>query len=85
MARKVARLAGESESVAKRLKNLIPSLQELDRDAQALENARDTTRKGEYLAYMATLAFILTYTDFEGLPQDEVVSWLRRRVAETKS
>ncbi len=37
-ARKVARLAGEAESVATRLKNLIPDLQRLDLDSQALFN-----------------------------------------------
>ena len=36
-ARKVARLAGEAESVARRLKNLIPELQQLDLDSQALK------------------------------------------------
>jgi hypothetical protein len=39
-ARKVARLTGELESVARRLKNLIPELQRLDLDSQALGNAR---------------------------------------------
>lgn len=39
-ARKVARLIGELESVARRLKNLIPELQRLDLDSQALKNAR---------------------------------------------
>jgi uncharacterized protein (UPF0335 family) len=39
-ARKVARLAGELESVARRLKNLIPELQSLDLDSKALANAR---------------------------------------------
>ena len=36
-ARKVARLAGEAGSVARRLKNLIPELQQLDLDSQALK------------------------------------------------
>lgn len=36
-ARKVARLAGELDSVARRLKNLIPELQQLDLDSQALK------------------------------------------------
>ena len=36
-ARKVARLAGEADSVARRLKNLIPELQQLDLDSQALK------------------------------------------------
>jgi len=39
-ARKVARLAGESESVARRLKNLLPDIQRLELDSQALANAR---------------------------------------------
>ena len=38
-ARKVARLIGEQESVAKRLKNLIPDIQRLDLDSKALETA----------------------------------------------
>jgi len=42
-ARKVARLAGEAESVARRLKNLIPELQGLDLDSEALKTA--TQRK----------------------------------------
>ena len=83
-ARKVARLAGECESVARRLKNLTPELQSLDRDTKALETAQDTTRKGEYQAYMAALAFILTYRDDEDLSKDEVISWLRARVRETE-
>jgi hypothetical protein len=39
-ARKVARLAGELESVSRRLKNLIPDLQRLDLDSQALIHAK---------------------------------------------
>ena len=39
-ARKVARLTGELDSVARRLKNLIPELQQLDLDSQALKNAK---------------------------------------------
>jgi len=36
-ARKVARLAGELDSVSRRLKNFIPELQQLDLDSQALK------------------------------------------------
>ncbi len=39
-ARKVARLAGELDSVSRRLKNLIPELQSLELDSQALKNAK---------------------------------------------
>jgi len=39
-ARKVARLAGELDSVSRRLKNLIPELQQLDLDSQALAHAK---------------------------------------------
>jgi hypothetical protein len=39
-ARKVARLAGEASSLATRLKNLIPELQQLDADSEALKTAR---------------------------------------------
>ena len=43
-ARKVARLAGELDSVSRRLKNLIPELQELDLDSKALEHAKEQTK-----------------------------------------
>jgi len=46
-ARKVARLAGEAESVARRLKNLIPELQRLDLDSKALARGQDLA-KGQY-------------------------------------
>lgn len=39
-ARKVARLAGEMDSVSRRLKNLIPELQRLELDSQALVNGQ---------------------------------------------
>jgi len=39
-ARKVARLAGELDSVVRRLKNLIPELQRLDLDSQALAESQ---------------------------------------------
>jgi len=42
-ARKVARLTGELTSVAKRLKNLVPDLQRLDADSQALATAKQET------------------------------------------
>ncbi len=42
-ARKVARLTGEVTSVAKRLKNLIPDLQRLDADSQALTTAKQNS------------------------------------------
>lgn len=41
-ARKVARLIGEQESIAKRLKNLIPDLQLLDADSKALATAKQS-------------------------------------------
>lgn len=37
--RKVARLIGELESVDKRLKNLIPDLQRMELESQALQNS----------------------------------------------
>ena len=40
-ARKVARLVGELESVARRFKNLVPDLQLLDADSKALETAKN--------------------------------------------
>jgi len=42
--RKVARLIGEQDSVAKRLKNLIPEIQSLEHDSRALATARQTVR-----------------------------------------
>lgn len=39
-ARKVARLAGEANSLARRLKNLVPELQLLDADSAALKTAK---------------------------------------------
>jgi len=42
-ARKVARLVGEQESIARRFKNLVPDLQRLDADSKALATARQTT------------------------------------------
>lgn len=39
-ARKVARLIGELDSVARRLKNIIPDIQRLELDSRALTNAR---------------------------------------------
>jgi len=42
-ARKVARLIGEQESVAKRLKNLVPDLQRLDADSKALTTAKQNS------------------------------------------
>jgi hypothetical protein len=42
-ARKVARLIGEQESIAKRLKNLVPDIQQLDADSKALETAKQST------------------------------------------
>ena len=44
-ARKVARLAGELDSVSRRLKNLIPELQSLELDSQALKNAKAIYQK----------------------------------------
>lgn len=51
-ARKVARLVGEMESMARRLKNTIPNIQSLELDSQALANAkaqstRPDTDKGD--------------------------------------
>ncbi len=42
-ARKVARLTGELSSVAKRLKNLVPDLQQLDADSRALATAKQNS------------------------------------------
>jgi hypothetical protein len=53
-ARKVARLAGEIESTANRLKNLIPELQQLDLGNMALKNA-------------TTIGMVFTDNDLWGL------------------
>ena len=42
--RKVARLIGEQDSVARRLKNLVPELQRLELDSQALATARQLVK-----------------------------------------
>ncbi len=44
--RKVARLIGELDSVARRLKNLIPELQRLDLDSQALKRSQYPKEEG---------------------------------------
>lgn len=41
-ARKVARLTGELESVARRFKNLVPDLQTLDFESSALKSAKES-------------------------------------------
>lgn len=46
-ARKVARLIGELQSVANRLKNLIPDIQSLDLDSKALANAKQPNIRNE--------------------------------------
>lgn len=51
-ARKVARLAGELDSVTRRLKNLVPELQQLDLDSKALAHAKEPAARAE----AATLA-----------------------------
>ena len=40
VARKVARLAGEADSLGRRLKNLVPEIQRLELDAKALHNSQ---------------------------------------------
>lgn len=44
-ARKVARLAGELDSVARRLKNLVPDIQRLDLDSKALFSINATYKE----------------------------------------
>lgn len=40
VARKVARLIGEQESIARRLKNLLSEIQQIELDSRALANAK---------------------------------------------
>jgi len=40
VARKVARLIGEQESIARRLKNLLPEIQQLEMDSRALASVK---------------------------------------------
>ena len=64
-ARKVARLVGEQESVARRLKNLVPDLQRLDLDSAALKTAtqpKDTEFVKRKLESIKILSGI-TYTE----------------------
>jgi len=42
--RKVARLIGEQESVARRFKNLVPEIQRLELESRALTAAKQTVR-----------------------------------------
>ena len=64
-ARKVARLAGEAESVARRLKNLIPELQQLDLESKALYNIRAYEVEGESLHPVTQEALIKEITGKE--------------------
>jgi len=42
VARKVARLAGEANSLGRRLKNLVPEIQRLEADSEALKTAKQS-------------------------------------------
>ena len=44
--RRVARLIGELSSVERRLKNLLPEIQEIEFEAQALHNGNQINRLG---------------------------------------
>ena len=46
-ARKLARLAGEADSLGRRLKNLVTEIQRLELDAAALANAKQEPIKQE--------------------------------------
>lgn len=91
-ARKVARLIGELESVARRLKNTVPELQRLDLNSKALENAKQFDSppftkalvNGARLGVVKEiLAFVLCY-DAE-IPKSEMVEYLRRKERELES
>ena len=43
--RKVARLLGELGSIERRLKNLMPELQQLELDSQALQNSKPLVKQ----------------------------------------
>ncbi len=64
-ARKVARLAGELDSVSRRLKNLIPELQRLDLDSKALQHIRAYQAEGEPLHPITQEALIQEITGKE--------------------
>jgi hypothetical protein len=69
-ARKVARLAGECESIARRLKNLIPELQRLDLDAKALETAKQSNIERESLRkHLGTIQAVssITYSEIHNI------------------
>jgi hypothetical protein len=76
-ARKVARLTGELESVATRLKNLLPELQSLDLDSQALQTAKQP--REELVIRVQTASeikrIISRYTETE-IPKSEVLEML---------
>ena len=77
--RKVARLIGEQQSVAKRLKNLIPELQRLELDSRALETTRQPARDTQD-ELLNVLSFYLTLD-----PADQrMIDFLRARLKATE-
>lgn len=81
-ARKVARLIGEQESISKRLKNLIPDLQTLDAESQALKAAHNINEadklKTEIAILRETQAYIITLGDSD--ITKGINDWLRGQV-----
>ncbi len=47
VARKVARLAGEADSLGRRLKNIVTEIQQLELDSRALTNAKQEPQTNE--------------------------------------
>ena len=75
-ARKVARLIGEQESIAKRLKNLIPDLQRLDLDSRALDTAKQTSPVWlDVQDLTSSLEYWLKEFNFEVTPENLSKLW----------
>lgn len=68
--RKVARLIGEQESIARRFKNLIPELQRMELDSIALNNSMKGSTRGSQ-GEPEDLPDILTH-ESTGIPQPKV-------------
>ena len=56
-ARKAARLAGELDSISRRLKNLVPALQRLDLDSLALKKSMPGPTSLEKLQHSVPIDF----------------------------
>ncbi len=51
VARKLARLAGEADSLGRRLKNLVTEIQQLELDSRALTNTKQEPQTSELIDF----------------------------------